>query len=987
MDEPRNWQDRLLDGAPLYPLLILFGLTAADELDRSAFGVLLPNIRDHFHLDNQGVLSLVAVAGIAVIVLSIPLALVADRVRRVRIAAGGAAVWAVFSIATGLSPWVWFLVLARSGSGLGRAVSEPTHNSLIADYYAPDVRAKAYGWHRAANSVGQFIGPLLAGALAWAFGWRAPFIVFGIPSMLLIVATLRLQEPRRGAHERRLAGASAEIIDTDEPAPSFAEAWRIVMQVRTLRRIWAALPFLAIATVGLTNLTSLYYESVFKVDELRRGVIAAGTEPFQILGIVIGVPIAARLLRREAGLALRFLAVVGAVVGVLLGAFALAPNLAVAIGVNALVAGAVAVLGPGIQSSLSLAIPPKVRTLGFAIGAVWAIPGLAALGLIGRIGDSWGLRDAMLLLVPIFVVGALILASAGSFVADDIARVRASAVAQSEVHAARERGDSKLLLVKDLDVAYGTVQVLFGVNFEVDEGEVIALLGTNGAGKSTLLKAISGLVEPSGGAIVFDGRDMTHTPPNEVSARGVVQVPGGKGVFPTLSVEENLRIAAWLFRRDPAYVQEGKDRVFDYFPILRQRLDQPAGNLSGGEQQMLTLGMAFLARPKLLMIDELSLGLAPVIVEQLLHIVRAIRDQGTTIILVEQSVNLALTIAHTAYFMEKGEIRFHGATEALLRRPDVLRSVFLEGAAVSSTSPASHVRAGPGTDAQSSAADNGQPLLEVDGLQKRFGGISAVNGVSFDLHPGQVLGVIGPNGAGKTTVFDLLSGFERPDGGSIVFKGVDVTRMGPDGRARRGLGRSFQDARLFPSLTVEEAIAVALERARSVRDPIAEALLLPAVRDDEARISTRVDELIALLGLEAFRDKLVGELSTGSRRIVDLACVLAHDPAVVLFDEPSSGIAQRETEALGPLLLRIRQETGASLLVIEHDMPLIKTIADEIVALDLGSVVVRGAPDAVLNHPKVISSYLGGDQAVIERSGAAGERRRRRPRTSTAPGG
>src|SRR5262249_35077847 len=213
----------------------------------------------------------------------------------------------------------------------------------------------------------------------------------------------------------------------------------------------------------------------------------------------------------------------------------------------------------------------------------------------------------------------------------------------------------------------------------VDEGEIVALLGTNGAGKSTLLKSISGLVEATGGAIIFDGRDMTHTPPDEIAARGVTQVPGGQGVFPSLTGAEKLRLGGWLQRREHEEAIKAPERVMGYFPVLRERLHEPAGNRSGGQQQMLTLGMAFIGRPRLLMIDELSLGLAPTVIAQMLDIVKALRDRGTTIILVEQSVNLALTLADEAYFMEKGEIRFHGPTAELLDRPHVLRSVFLEG--------------------------------------------------------------------------------------------------------------------------------------------------------------------------------------------------------------------------------------------------------------------------------------------------------------------
>jgi branched-chain amino acid transport system ATP-binding protein len=213
--------------------------------------------------------------------------------------------------------------------------------------------------------------------------------------------------------------------------------------------------------------------------------------------------------------------------------------------------------------------------------------------------------------------------------------------------------------------------------------------------------------------------------------------------------------------------------------------------------------------------------------------------------------------------------------------------------------------------------------------------------------------------------------------------------MAPDARARLGLGRSFQDARLFPALTVTKTLALALERRVEVRDPLAAALKLPVVAESEAKIQERVRELIDLMRLEAFADKFVAELSTGSRRIVDLACILAHEPKVILFDEPSSGIAQRETEALGPLLVRIREATGASLLVIEHDMPLITGVADRMLALDLGSVVTTGLPSEVVNHPAVVASYLGTTDSVINRSGTSAasnghdpgtaRRRRRRP--------
>ncbi len=972
---PRRSLDALTGSGPVYPLLVLFGLNAVDELDRTAFGVLLPEIREEFGLNLTGLLAIVALVSAGALALQIPIAQMADRTNRTRLALVGAAVWAVFSFATGLAWVLWALAVARAGSGIGKAVVDPTHNSLIADYYEPERRPGIFAFHRAANAIGQIAGPVFAGVMAFYWGWRVPFIVFAVPTMILVVLGLRMREPVRGAQERRAMGATDDAIETEEEPPSFAEAWRMMWKIESLRRIWFALPFLAASLIGFGTFASLLYDEVFDLDERARGFLAAGTEPFGIIGLVIGAVISGRLISRDPGLVLRFLAVTAFFNAGVLTVFALAPTVWVAASAAAAASLINAMFVPSIFAVLSMAIPPRARALGFSIGSLWVLPGLVILPLIGAIGDAWGLRTGMMMMAPIYLVGGLILSTAGLVIAGDIQQVWATAAARSEVAFERAQGRSKLLLVRGLNVSYGDVQVLFDVDFEVDEGEIVALLGTNGAGKSTLLKSISGVVEADRGAVIFDGREMTFAPPNEVAGRGVVQVPGGAGVFPALTVAENLAVAGWL-ERDAEARAGGIERAYELFPALTERRDEPAANLSGGQQQMLAIGMALISRPRLLMVDELSLGLAPVIVEQLLPVLRELADEGTTIILVDQSVNVALTIAETAYFMEKGEIRFHGPTAELLDRPDVLRSVFLEGAGA-----AVEARDGNGDSPGAAIASvredhtidrSAMPALQTFDLGRSFGGIRAVDGVSLSVAPGEILGLIGPNGAGKTTLFDLVAGFTGEDEGRVVLDGRDITAMSPQQRARRGLGRSFQDARLFPSLTVEEAMAVSLELTVEVRSAFAAMLYLPNVYDSEEKVRRRVDELIELLGLEAFRSKFLRELSTGSRRIVDLACVVAHSPKVVLLDEPSSGIAQRETEALAPVLVRIREELGASLLVIEHDMPLVSGIADRIVALDQGAVIADGAVDEVMHHPDVVASYLGTNEDVIARSGDRG---------------
>ncbi|WP_436793283.1 ATP-binding cassette domain-containing protein [Actinospongicola halichondriae] len=530
--------------------------------------------------------------------------------------------------------------------------------------------------------------------------------------------------------------------------------------------------------------------------------------------------------------------------------------------------------------------------------------------------------------------------------------------------------DETILECKGIDVSYGPVQILFGVDLEVKRGEVVALLGTNGAGKSTLLKAICGLKAPKAGTVTFAGEDITGLSADLVTHKGAALMPGGKGIFPTLTVAENLRLASWLIRDDAQRVKEAKREVLDLFPILEERSGQMAGDLSGGEQQMLALGGALMTSPELLMIDELSLGLAPTIVARLLEVVDEIHRRGTTIIVVEQSVNVALNLAERAVFMEKGEFRFTGPTRELLDRPDILRSVFIAGG--SAADDPAEVPATPKKAGEARViAEDADTVLDIRGITKRFGGITAVDDVDVQLRDGQIIGLIGHNGAGKTTLMDCISGFLSIEAGRIGIRGLDVTDWLPHERAVAGLGRSFQDARLYPSLTVAETISVARERHLANRDIVAAALGLPASYEVEIDIETKVEELVELMGLSAYHEKLTGELSTGSRRIVDLACILAQDPSVLMLDEPSGGVAQKETEALGPLLLRVRERTGCSILVIEHDMPLLSSICDQLVALETGAVIATGTPDEVLSHPAVIESYLGTDDSAINRSGSA----------------
>ena len=589
------------------------------------------------------------------------------------------------------------------------------------------------------------------------------------------------------------------------------------------------------------------------------------------------------------------------------------------------------------------------------------LPGFLVLPIVGAVGDAVGFRYGLLILVPIFVIGGLIVASAGGLIARDVQDVWTSMRTRTQMLVDRHAGRLPLLAVRELSVGYDGVVVLADVAIEIGEGEIVALVGTNGAGKSTLLRAIGGVVEADHGAIVFDGRDITHLPPDEIARLGVAQVPGGEGIFPNLRVEDNLRVAAWQGRRRGEHDADMIDEALTTFPTLASRRDERAANLSGGQQQMLALAMATITRPKLFLIDELSLGLSPLVVEQLLGAIESMRQAGTAILLVEQSMNVAVAVADRVYVMETGVVRFSGTADELAAHPELLWSVYLQKASEALGVPA------PG---HAAPKGSGRAEVEVRELSLSFGGNNALHDVSLHADHGEIVGIIGPNGAGKTTLFDVVSGFLRPDAGRVELAGVDVTDRTASARARLGLGRSFQDSRLFSGLTVRDAVAVSLERFTDVSDPFNAMLRLPLQVRTEAAVMERVDELLDLFGLDRYAENLVSELSTGSRRLVDLAAVVAHQPSVVLLDEPSSGVAQREVEAMVGLLRTVRDRLDATMLVVEHDIAFIAELADRLVAMDRGTVLTSGSPRDVLASPVVVEAFLGSDPLALARSGA-----------------
>ena len=244
-----------------------------------------------------------------------------------------------------------------------------------------------------------------------------------------------------------------------------------------------------------------------------------------------------------------------------------------------------------------------------------------------------------------------------------------------------------LLAVEHIDFSYGQLQVLFDISLEVRRGEALALLGTNGAGKSTLLRVVAGLERPGAGSVTLAGADITGARAERLASDGLLLIPGGRSVFTDMTVAENLEMQALLIRGQRTLVRERTERVLTTFPRLAERLSQPAGRLSGGEQQQLALAKALLLDAQVLCIDELSLGLAPVVVGELLEIVHRLHDEGITLLVVEQSLNIAAQLCERAVFLEKGQVRFEGRTADLLEQDDIARAVFFGGAVQSNGAP------------------------------------------------------------------------------------------------------------------------------------------------------------------------------------------------------------------------------------------------------------------------------------------------------------
>jgi ABC-type branched-subunit amino acid transport system ATPase component len=577
--------------------------------------------------------------------------------------------------------WEFLGVLAFTGVGVLATV--PVQTSLLADTFPVRARPNVFAAYMAMGAAGFVLGPLLVALGVGLFDakneWRTPFFVLAALAAILAYLAGRLPDARRGR-------AEVEEIFHDDGAIrderlSTVHALTRFRQIATLRYVTLGLLAMGFGFIGWGLWFNLWLQGHFQLDATDRALlVAAMALPAVVAALFVG-RLTGRAFRSAPHRAVRLSAVllVGfnlAVVGWWTHSVAVTAVLG-ALGF-ACVVGAITAILPVAQA----VIPPQTRAQGF--GAFINSLFIGAFVTGAPLVDFWPeverQHTALSLVVPFLtVLGGVLMLYGSRFAERDMRRmVEELQEERSRSNEALAGAETPMLQLRNVDFSYGAVQVLFNIDLDVRSGETLAVLGTNGAGKSTLLRVISGLELPDRGVVRLGEDTITYLAAEARARKGIVQVRGAD-VFPSLSVRDNLRAA---LAAHPAQRRDSGHRianVFDVFPALGARRHQDAASLSGGEQQMLALGCALLFEPQLLLIDELSLGLAPLVVQSLLAVVERLKAEGYTMVIVEQSLNIASAISDRVVFIEKGRIRFDGPTSELATRDDLARAVFLGG--------------------------------------------------------------------------------------------------------------------------------------------------------------------------------------------------------------------------------------------------------------------------------------------------------------------
>ncbi len=682
--EPVDFKEAFAKGG-VRMFVILGLLISLDQLTLNAVQTLEPELRTAFHISNGAVVFITSASSLFYALGAIPMGWLADRMRRVPIVACASLLAALFTILSGLagSAFVFFWLICVTG--VAKADGIAVHQPLLADNYPIGIRARM----SAALNIGQQVlgnlSPVLVGAIAgWVGGkegWRWAFFILGIPGGIVAVAAFFMREPPRGQYEKD--DVLGEVVEDEHPMqPSMEAAFARLKKISTVRTSISAFAALGFGIFALGSLQVLYLNDTLHVtNTLHRGFILslAGWTAVPFL-----YPVGRyfdRTYRKNPPKALTLvgLLILPSAVFTPLQVSTHSTTMFVIWGIPqaVLTACAFAMVTPVLQA----VCPYRIRGLGVAMGVMYIvfIGGFGGAILASFFTNSFGVRTTVfILLVPTSIVGSLLLMNGARFIRHDLSLVVEELLEEQEEQHKRAADGARVpvLQMANTDFSYGPVQVLFDVNFEVYQGECVALLGTNGAGKSTILRCISGLEVPERGVLRLNGRNITFVAPEQRVKHGIVQLPGGKGVFPNLTVMQNLKVAARLRGGGGAEIEARIADVLELFPELVDRPKQLAKSLSGGQQQMLALARVLMQEPEILLIDELSLGLAPVVVQRLLELVDRLRARGQTMVIVEQSLNVALAISDRAIFLEKGTVKFEGDAQELLERDDLARAVF-----------------------------------------------------------------------------------------------------------------------------------------------------------------------------------------------------------------------------------------------------------------------------------------------------------------------
>ncbi len=672
-------------GAATFVVLMI--LNSLDELQTAAIAVLAPDIRDTFGVSDGTITFIASSSGAFVVLGAIPMGWAADRMRRIPIIGWASIIFAAMVTLSGMAVNAFSFFWARFGVGIAKANTIPVHSSMIADTYPIGIRGRIGAIDKGTGRLIAVISPILVGGIAAIAngpgevdGWRWTYYILGIPVAIAAIAAFFLKEPQRGRWEKE--DVLGESFTEDDPLPvSLDAAFSRLMRIKTVKSVVLGFSALGFGLFTAPVLENLWLEDKFGLESFERGAWATAAGLFTVLSLVYVGPKFDRLWRENPT---RTLQMIGALIGFsaifkpIQWAMPTVP-LFIAFSIPTLVMlnTAFAMVSPVMQAI----VPYRLRGSGTALITLYIFfIGGTGGGLISfMFADSWGPRVTTLVLtIPSAILGGWIMYRGARHVRHDLSlNVQELFDEQDEQRRTTGGGEVPALQLNNIDFSYGPVQVLFNVAFEVKKGETLALLGTNGAGKSTILRVISGLGIPQRGVVRLGGRTVTYTSPQLRSRLGIQQLPGGKGVFPDMTVRQNLVMGAYIHRHDSADVERRIASVLELFPDLERRQGQRASSMSGGQQQMLALARVLLHEPEILLIDELSLGLAPTVVQDLLELIRRLQERGQTIILVEQSLNVALSVADRAIFLEKGQVRFEGSAEDLLKRDDLARAVFL----------------------------------------------------------------------------------------------------------------------------------------------------------------------------------------------------------------------------------------------------------------------------------------------------------------------